>query len=126
MLLLDSLPRREREALEALSGLGEATAADVQAEMPDAPGYSAVRTLLGRLERKGLVERRVDTHAHLYRLLPEPEELRQSALRGVIGTLFGGSAVRAATALVNMADRASDDELEALQRAINEWKGSRR
>jgi predicted transcriptional regulator len=126
MLLLDSLPRREREALEALSGLGEATAADVQAEMPDAPGYSAVRTLLGRLERKGLVVRRVDTHAHLYRLLPEPEELRQSALRGVIGTLFGGSAVRAATALVNMADRASDDELEALQRAINEWKGSRR
>jgi predicted transcriptional regulator len=126
MLLIDSLPRREREALEALSGLGEATAADVQAEMPDAPGYSAVRTLLGRLERKGLVERRADTHAHLYRLLPEPEELRQSALRGVIGTLFGGSAVRAATALVNMADRASDDELEALQRAINEWKGSRR
>jgi predicted transcriptional regulator len=126
MTLLDSLPRREREVLEVLSRLDEATAADVQAEMPDAPGYSAVRTLLGRLERKRLVERRADTHAHLYRLLPEPEEVRESALRGVIGTLFGGSAVRAATTLVNMADRASDDELEALQRAIDARKESRR
>ena len=126
MSLLDELPRREREVLEVLSTLGSATAADVQAAMSDAPGYSAVRTLLGRLEGKGLVERRADTHAHLYRLLPKPEEVRESALKGVIRTLFGGSAVRAATALVNMADRTTEDELEALQRAIDARKGKRR
>jgi predicted transcriptional regulator len=125
MMPLDSLSRREREILEVLSGIGEATAADVQERMPDAPGYSAVRTMLGRLERKGLVERRSDTHAHRYRMVPKADEVRTSALEGMIGTLFGGSALRAATALVNMADRASDDELEALEHAINDRKSRR-
>ena len=118
-MIFDSLPRREREVLEILSGLAEGTVGNVQAAMDTAPSYSTVRTLLGRLERKGLVERRLDTHAHVYRLAERPAEIRESALRVLTGRLFGGSAVRAATALVTMADRATDDELDALQQAID-------
>lgn len=121
-MLLENLPRREREVLEVLSGLTQGTVSDVQAAMDEAPSYSTVRTLLGRLERRGIVERQFDTHAHVYRLAEKPGEIRDSALRTLISRLFGGSAVRAATALLSMADRASEDELDALQRAIDQTR----
>ena len=47
--MIDSLPRREREIFEILCG-GEASAAGVREAMADPPSYSAVRTLLSRLE----------------------------------------------------------------------------
>lgn len=116
---LNNLPRREREVLEVLSSLSEATVTDVQVAMDAAPSYSTVRTLLGRLERKGLVERRLDTHAHIYQLVEKPAEIRDSALRVLTSRLFGGSAVRAATALLTLADQASEEELDDLQRVID-------
>ena len=43
------LSRRERQLLDILYRLGEATAQDVQDELPDPPSYSAVRALLATL-----------------------------------------------------------------------------
>ena len=40
------LSRRERQLLDILYRLGEATAQDVQDELPDPPSYSAVLALL--------------------------------------------------------------------------------
>jgi predicted transcriptional regulator len=116
---VDNLPRREREVLEVLSALTKATVSDVQTALASAPTYSTVRTILGRLERKGLVERQSHTHAHLYRVAQKPARIRESALRGLTTRLFGGSAVRAATALLSMADHAKPEELDELQRAID-------
>ena len=53
--MIASLPRREREIFEILCSAGEATAADVRRAMADPPSHSAVRTMLARLEAKGLV-----------------------------------------------------------------------
>ncbi len=47
-----ALSRRERQILDILYRLGEATAKDVQQELPDPPSYSAVRALLATLENK--------------------------------------------------------------------------
>ena len=52
-MMIDSLPRREREIFELLCSAGEATAAEIRAAMQEPPSYSAVRTLLARLERLG-------------------------------------------------------------------------
>ena len=39
------LGRRERQIMDAVYRLGRATAADVLAELPDPPSYSAVRSM---------------------------------------------------------------------------------
>ena len=57
-MMIASLPRREREIFEILCSAGEATAADVRRAMADPPSHSAVRTMLARLEAKGLVSHR--------------------------------------------------------------------
>ena len=44
---------RERDVLEVVQRLGQASADDVRAEMPDPPSNSAVRTHLRILEDKG-------------------------------------------------------------------------
>jgi predicted transcriptional regulator len=120
--VLDQLPRREREIFEALCSAGEATAAQIRERLTDPPSYSAVRTLLGRLEAKGLVEHRSVDQAYVYRAVPQVDELRQSALQQMVKNFFDGSAVSAATALVGLSKGLDDDEIEALQRAINQAK----
>jgi predicted transcriptional regulator len=120
--MLQKLPRREREVLEVLSRLSTATVADIRGELSDPPSYSAVRTMLGRLESKKLVRRKVDAHAHIYQPVDSAAEIQESILRTVVDTLFGGSAVGAATALMGFADHADENELKALQQAIERSK----
>ncbi len=120
--MIDSLPRREREIFEILCSTGEATAASVRAAMADPPSYSAVRTMLSRLEAKGLVRHRAVDQAYVYKSVPQPKLVRESALNQMVKTLFAGSAASAATALLGLTKSLSREEAEALQRAIDEAK----
>jgi predicted transcriptional regulator len=118
--LIESLPRREREIFEIVCSSGEATAAAVRASMKDAPSLSAVRTLLARLEARGLLRHRLADQAYVYRSVKQPAKIRESALRQMVKTFFDGSAANAATALLGLSKTLSREELEALQRAIDE------
>ena len=120
--MIDSLPRREREIFEILCSAGEATAADVRATMADAPSYSAVRTLLARLEGRGLVRHRTVDQAYVYKSVPQPAKVRETALRQMVKTFFDGSAASAATALLGLTKSLSPDEAAALKAAIEEAK----
>lgn len=120
--MFESLPRREREILNILCSIGEATAADVRASMADPPSYSAVRTLLSRLEARGLVRHHVEDQAYVYRSVPQPAKVRESALTSMVQNLFEGSAASAAMALLGLTKSLSPDEAVALQRAIDEAK----
>lgn len=119
--MIDSLPRREREIFEILCR-GEATAAQVREQMNDAPSYSAVRTMLARLEAKGLASHRSVGGAYAYKSVARQATVRTSALKQVVQNFFGGSAASAATALLGLTKSLSDEELEALQKAIVEAK----
>lgn len=121
--MIDSLPRREREIFEILCSREEATAADVREAMKDPPSYSAVRTMLGRLEAKGLVDHRTVEQSYVYRSVPQPAKVRESALKSLVKTFFDGSAANAATALLGLTKSLEPDELDALQRAIDQAKG---
>ena len=55
--MIESLPRREREVFETLCRLETGTTAGVRQALADALSDSAIRTLLARLETKGLVAR---------------------------------------------------------------------
>ena len=120
--MIDSLPRREREIFEILCSAGEATAAQVRTAMADPPSYSAVRTMLSRLEAKGLVRHDQRDGAYVYSSVPRPAKVRESALNQMVKTLFAGSAASAATALLGLTKSLSAQEVEALQRAIDEAK----
>jgi predicted transcriptional regulator len=119
-MMTDSLPRREREIFELLCSAGEATAAEVRSAMSDPPSYSAVRTLLARLEGRGFVKHRVADQAYVYKSVPQPAKVRESALKSMVKTFFDGSAASAATALLGLTKSLSADEAEALLKAIRE------
>lgn len=118
--MIDSLPRREREIFEILCSAGEATAADVRAAMKDAPSYSAVRTLLSRLEARGVIAHHVVDQTYVYKSVKQPAKVRESALKQMVRTFFDGSAANAATALLGLTKSLSADEAEALQKAIRD------
>ena len=113
--------RRTRLAARKIQSR-EATAADIRAAMADPPSYSAVRTLLARLEARGLVQHRAVDQAYVYRSVPQPAKVRESALKQMVRTFFDGSAANAATALLGLTRSLSREEAEALRRAIDEAK----
>ena len=118
--MIDTLPRREREIFELLCSAGEATAADIRAAMKDPPSYSAVRTLLARLEARGVIKHRVQDQTYVYASARQPSKVRESALNSMVKTFFDGSAANAATALLGLTKSLSADEADALLKAIRE------
>lgn len=118
------LPRREREVFETLRSRLSCTASDVRKALAQPPSYSTVRTILARLEKKGLVKRHChsESRAHLYLALLSPAAVQETALRQVVSDLFDGSAVRAATLLLTLTDEVENKELETLQLVIDEAK----
>lgn len=125
-MTVDSLPRREREIFEILCSAGEATAADVREAMADPPSYSAVRTLLARLEGRGLIKHRTQDLAYVYKSVQQPAKVRESALKSMVKTFFDGSAANAATALLGLTKSLSAEEVAALRRVIDDAKQSDR
>ena len=117
--MIEGLPRREREVFELLCRLEVATAAAVRAAMPDTLSDSAVRTLLKRLEDRGLVSRTSGEDGFDYRPVPRTETVAAGALQRMVDTFFAGSAASAATALLGMGGRLKPDEIEALEKLLD-------
>ncbi len=113
-----TLPRREREVFEILCAAAPISAAAVRDRMVDAPGSSAVRTLLSRLEGRGLVAHVEADGVYLYSPVEAAEKVRGSALSQFVKTFFEGSAISAATALLGMSRQPDVEELEALEQAL--------
>lgn len=115
------LSRRERQIMDALFEAGELSAQDVQAAIPDAPGYSAVRALLAKLVEKKIVDFREDGPRYIYFPVVAREDARTSALQKLLKTFFGGSTTAAVNALLGMnREKLSVDEIDELRKAIDE------
>lgn len=111
------LSKREQQVMDVVHRRGEATAADVYRELPDAPSYNAVRGVLRLLEEKGRVEHQRDGRRFVYRAAVPPQRAGGTALAHVLRTFFGGSVTRLVNTLLE-SGTASADELERLQRLI--------
>ncbi len=117
---LDNLSRRERQIMDVVYERGEATVAEVLGGLPDPPSYSAVRALLRILEQKGHLQHRKDGPRYVYLATLPHEEARESAMRRVLRTFFGGSTSRAVAALLDMEDNLSQEELHRLANLVDE------
>src|SRR5690606_30069219 len=58
---------------------------------PDAPTYTAVRTMLRLLEEKGLLAHRVEGRKFIYAPSKSAQSAGKSALNRVLDVFFGGS-----------------------------------
>jgi predicted transcriptional regulator len=114
------LSRRERQILDLLYRTGRATAADVQAGIPDPPSYSAVRAMLRILEEKGHVRHDLDGLRYVYMPTVARDRAKRSALKHVVNTFFDGSASQVMAALFEMSPKElGDAELARLKALID-------
>ena len=122
-----ALSRRERQIMDVLYRTGRATAAEVQAGLPDAPGYSAVRTMLRILEEKGHIRHEADGPRYVYIPTVARDRAKRSALKHVLNTFFEGSASQVMAALFELSPRdLADDEIARLRQLIDTAKQKKR
>lgn len=122
--MFQQLPRRERELIEALMVGSPATAAELRNRLAAPPGNSTVRTLLARLERRGLISHQRLAKTYVYSLATAEAEVRTKAVDGFVATFFAGSAAQAALALLGRA-QPSLEEIEALERLVEQARRNR-
>jgi len=117
--LLTGLSRRERQIMDFLYQSGRATAAEVQAGMPEPPSYSAVRAMLRVLEEKGHVRHEQDGPRYVYVPKLARDKAKRSALRHVVRTFFDGSTEQVVAALLDArVGEASEQELDRMAQLI--------
>lgn len=114
------LSRRERQIMDIIYELQEATAAQVLDRIPDPPSYSAVRALLRVLEEKGHLTHKQDGPRYVFIPTLPREEARQNALKHVLKTFFDNSTEKAVAAILDISeDQLSDEDYERLSKLIN-------
>lgn len=94
--------------------------------MPDAPSNSTVRSLLTTMKSKGLVDHGKVGRKFVYRAAAPKATTARTVLAGVIQRFFGGSFANAATAFVESGNRLTPEEIEALQRLIDQSRGEQK
>jgi predicted transcriptional regulator len=120
------LAAREQQIMDVVYQLGRASVTDVRERLIDPPTYSSVRTMLGHLERKGLLRRDRSGVKHVYAPVQSRSAASRSALRAVIDTFFPKSPGDALAALIDdSAEKLSDEELQRLEEAIRRAREER-
>lgn len=86
-------------------------------------GYTTVLKLLQRLHEKGMVERRREGRAHVYRAAVSREQTERRVVRDFLERAMEGSL----SGLIQRAlpeKPASPEEIRELRRLLDEWSGS--
>jgi predicted transcriptional regulator len=114
------LGRRERQILDVIYRLGEASVGDVLGELPDPPSYSAVRTMIRLLEGKRFLRHRREGTKYVYRPTESRESASRSALQHLLKTFFSGSATDAVAAILDdSVEKLTDQDFQRLRKIID-------
>ena len=113
--------------MDVLFQKGQATVTEVMESLPEAPGYSAVRSLLRILEEKGHIRHETDGARYVFMPNISREKAKRSAVQHLIQTFFDGAPERAVAALLDESSAkltaADFDRLEEVLRKAR--KGAR-
>ncbi|MDY7011367.1 MAG: BlaI/MecI/CopY family transcriptional regulator [Planctomycetota bacterium] len=113
------LSRRERQIMDIVYRRGQASAAEVHADLTDRPSYSAVRAMLRILEEKGLLKHTKTGNKYIYLPMRSRKDAGKSAVRRLLRTFFDGSAEKAVVALLGASDiKISEEQLDRLMELI--------
>ena len=120
------LSRRERQIMDIVYELGEASAKDMEAHLPNPPGYSAIRATMSKLETKGFLAHRERDLKYIYYPLIDHQQARESALQR-LKTFFDGSASQAMSTLLDLnKDSVTEKELDELNKLLENAKKEKR
>ena len=109
------LSRRERQIMDAVFALGEATVNQVAENIPSPPTAMAVRRMMHILEEKGHLRRRESGREVVYLPRQTKGKAGRLAFEQVLETFFGGSLEEALAAhLHSRKDQVSADERQRL------------
>lgn len=115
MAELQNLTRRERQIMDIVYRRGQASVADVMDELPQAPGYSAVRAMLRKLEDKGHLRHDEQGARYVYEATVPRDAVREGALDRMVRTFFDGSPSKTVAALLDLkSEELSEQELASL------------
>ena len=95
--------------------LGEASARQIQENLPGDRHYNSVMTIIRVLERKNHLTHREDGRAHIYRATVNPEKARTRVLKHLVKHVFGGSAASLVLNLVETGDL-TFEELDTIRK----------
>jgi predicted transcriptional regulator len=113
--------KRERQIVEAVYRLGEASVAEVLAELQHPPSYSSVRAMLNLLMEKGVLKTRRDGKRYLYRPSTPRDKASRSALRNLLATFFAGRPTDAMAALLDVSAKAlTEGDLDRMRQLIDQ------
>jgi BlaI family transcriptional regulator, penicillinase repressor len=116
----DPLSAREREILDLVYRLGQATATQVIAAMKQPPSRSAVRTFLKILEDKGYLKHKKEGREYVFVATRSRASVGLKAVRHVLETFFGGSISNAvASYLAKPGQEIDSEELNKLEELID-------
>ena len=116
---LSELGRRERQIMDILVRRQRATAADVLADLPDQPSYSAVRSMLRLLEDKGYVKHEWDGPRYVFLPVADAAHMQRDAVRHLVETFFNDSTESAVVALLGAGEKSlTREQLDRLAKLI--------
>ncbi len=119
----DDLARRERQIMDVIHQLGEATVGEVLDKLSDPPSYSSVRTMIRLLESKGLLSHRQDGKRYVYKAIQSREAASKSALRKLMDVFFAGSATDAVAAILDVSSESLEPgDLDRMAKLIRQAK----
>ena len=123
----DRLAARERQIVEAVYRLEEATVGEVLAAIDDAPSYSAVRAILATLVQKGVIEYRNVKNKYLYRPVLPKDSVQKSMVRNLLENFCAGSPTKAVAALLDVSgSEMSDADYSELKKLIEKARKENR
>lgn len=115
------LSTRERQILDAVYALREATARDVVDHLREPDAYDSIRVILANLEKKGLLAHDRDGRQHVYFPSIPGEKARTPAMKHLLETFFAGSSSRAILAFLEVSkDELTREELDRIAAWIEE------
>jgi len=115
------LSRRERQIMDILFRLGEATVNQICQALPDPPTPMAVRRMMHILEEKGHLKRGGQGREVVYAPRETKDKAGRSALQRVLETFFGGSLEEALAAhLLSRKNKVSNEERDRLVKLIED------
>jgi predicted transcriptional regulator len=115
------LSRRERQIMDIIYHLGEASVAEVVDRIPDQPSYNTVRNTMAILERKGHLHHRQEGPRYLFAPSDSVDQAKRSALSHLLETFFQGSRPKAVLALLGSSEpRLSEADLAEIAAYIEQ------
>ena len=121
MEVIQKLTKRERQIMDAIYQLGQATVAEVLERIADPPSYSAVRATMRVLVDKGHLRHKQDGPRYLYVPTVPQDKAKTAAVTHLVGTFFNGSMEAAVMTLLQMSDaKLSKNDIERLRAKIRD------